>query len=157
MSAGAAVMRPRAVQQRDEVGADQPVGRIGEAEAQLLRQVVAQRARAFCQIIDTPPLGVEGMAAAPPDAGVDRSVQGGAIGDPTGIVGIGEIGIERRLRGARDRLRGDEGEAVATSDRRHRLIGRRSLRGGKSGRSSRSSNGLRSSSSWTKLESSRFE
>ena len=107
------------------MGADQPVGGIGEAEAQLLGQMIAQRARALREVIDPPPLGVEGVAAAAADAGIEGAIQPAAVSHAPGVIGIGEIAVERRVRGTRDRFGRDEGEAVAAGDRCHRLVGRR--------------------------------
>ena len=103
---------PGRAQQRDQVRADHAVHRIVERQPQLLAEIFAQRATLVGDVLDAAIVGVEVARAA---TAVDRLSEWRAIGHAAGVVGLAEIGIERRRRLGRQRVRLRELRRVGSS------------------------------------------
>ena len=90
---------PGRVEGSDQTGADQPVGRVGDGQPELLGQVLAQGAALDGQVLDIATILFEiGPPTAPAGTrGPARAGRVASIGRAAGVIDIAEIGIERRL------------------------------------------------------------
>ena len=116
---------PGWAEQRDQMRTDHPVHGIVEREPKLLAEMLAQRSTLGRDIFDA---AIVGLEVARPAMAVDRLRRRAAIGRATRIVGLAEIGIERRRTLGRQRVRlgelsdiGGLGDPLGTLVRRHAL------------------------------------